>query len=72
MSRFHSAGQDGFTDTKEDLADEIRAWVRKRVAGMAELRTLERMSLTTCPRSCTPSAIQSKRPRSMPRWEVKP
>jgi hypothetical protein len=42
-SRFQSAGQDGFADTKEDLVDEIREWVRKRDR-CAEMKTLERMS----------------------------
>jgi hypothetical protein len=41
-SRFHSAGQDGFRDTKEDLIDDIRARVRKHYP--SEMKTLERMS----------------------------
>jgi hypothetical protein len=42
-SRFHSAGQDGFRDSKEELADDIRARVRKRYPS-ATMKTLERMS----------------------------
>jgi hypothetical protein len=42
-SRLHSADQDGFRDTKEDLADDIRARVRKRYPSET-MKTLERMS----------------------------
>jgi hypothetical protein len=44
-SQFHSAGQDGFKATKEDVVTEIREWVLKcnsRPSGTME--TLERMS----------------------------
>jgi hypothetical protein len=43
-SQFHSCGQDGFRDRKEDLVEEIRAWVRKR-DGWATMGTLGRMSM---------------------------
>ena len=43
-SRFQSAGQDGFADTKEELVGEIREWVRKRDRYAGEMKTLERMS----------------------------
>jgi hypothetical protein len=42
-SQFQSCGQDGFQDTKEDLAEDIRARVRKRYPS-ATMATLERMS----------------------------
>jgi hypothetical protein len=43
-SRFHSAGQDGFRDTKEDLAEEIRKWVQQTTPYAGALETLVRMS----------------------------
>jgi hypothetical protein len=42
-SRVQSAGQDGFTDSKEDLAEEIREYVRKYYSS-AQMKTLERLS----------------------------
>ena len=42
-SRFQSAGQDGFTDSKKDLAKEIREYVRKYYSS-AQMKTLERLS----------------------------
>jgi hypothetical protein len=42
-SRFQSAGQDGFQDTKEELVEDIRARVRKRYPH-ATMETLGRMS----------------------------
>ena len=42
-SRFQSCGQDGFHNLKEDIAEDIRARVRKRYPS-ATMETLERMS----------------------------
>jgi hypothetical protein len=42
-SKFHSAGQDGFQDLKEDFVDDIRARVRKYYPH-AKMETLQRMS----------------------------
>jgi hypothetical protein len=42
-SRFQSAGQDGFQDSKEDLVEDIRTRVRKRYSSAA-METLGRMS----------------------------
>jgi hypothetical protein len=42
-SKFQSAGQDGFRDTKEDLVEDIRARVRKYYP-YATMETLQRMS----------------------------
>ncbi len=42
-SQFHSPGQDGLQDRKEDIADDIRARVRKYHPS-ATMETLERMS----------------------------
>jgi hypothetical protein len=42
-SQFQSAGQGGFGDTKETLAEDIRARVRKHDP-RATMETLERMS----------------------------
>ena len=42
-SRFQSAGQDGFTDSKEDLAEEIREYVRQYYSSR-QMKTLELLS----------------------------